>query len=214
MKFMYLAFLLLFVFSSQFLLGGADASPRQVIDTEGKKVRAGVDYYIRPVPTTPCDGRGPCVVGSGYVLIARSSNHTCPLSVAVVEGFRGLAVTFTPVTPKKGVIRVSTDLNIKTSLTNTSCSESTVWKLDAFDDSTGQWFVTTGGVLGNPGKDTIDNWFKIEEYDDDYKLVFCPTVCNFCKPLCRNVGVFRDSNGNQRVALTDEPYKVRFQPSA
>ncbi|PNX94242.1 miraculin [Trifolium pratense] len=213
MKSIILSFALLFALSTQPLFGEADASPEQVVDTEGNKVRAGVDYYIRPVPTTPCDGRGPCVVGSGFVLIARSPNETCPLNVVVVEGFRGQGVTFTPVNPKKGVIRVSTDLNIKTSL-NTICNDSNVWTLDDFDSSTGQYFVTTGGVAGNPGKDTISNWFKIEKYEDDYKLVFCPTVCNFCKVICRNVGVFRDSNGNQRVALTEVPYKVRFQPSA
>ncbi|XP_061375342.1 miraculin-like [Gastrolobium bilobum] len=208
----FLPFLFAFALCTQFMLGAADASPEQVIDTQGKEVRTGMDYYIRPVPTTPCDGRGPCVVGSGFVLIARSSNETCPLSVAVVEGFRGQAVTFTPVNSRKGVVRVSTDLNIKVSL-ETICTESTVWKLDDFDASTGQWFVTTGGVVGNPGKNTISNWFKIEKYEDDYKLVFCPRVCETCKPLCKNVGVFVDSNGNQRVALTDEPYKVRFQPS-
>lgn len=213
MKSIYLSFALLFVLCTQPLLGEADASPEQVVDTEGNKVRASVDYYIRPVPTTPCDGQGPCVVGSGFVLIARSPNETCPLNVAVVEGFRGQAVTFTPVDPKKGVIRVSTDLNIKVSL-ETICEESTIWKLDAFDASIGKWFVTTGGVMGNPSKDTISNWFKIEKYEDDYKLVYCPTVCDFCKPVCGNVGVFVDSNGNKRVALTDEPFKVRFQPSA
>ncbi|KAK7380146.1 hypothetical protein VNO78_32595 [Psophocarpus tetragonolobus] len=213
MKLRHLCCLLFFGFCCEALVAASGASPKQVVDTEGKKVWAGVDYYMRPVPTKACDGRGPCVVGSGFVLVARSSNQTCPLNVVVVEGFRGQAVTFTPVNPKKGVIRVSTDINIKTSL-ETSCTESTVWKLDAFDEATRQWFVSTGGVLGNPGKDTISNWFKIEEYDDDYKLVFCPTVCNFCKPLCKNVGVFVDSNGNHRVALTDAPYKVRFQPSA
>ncbi|KAL1356287.1 hypothetical protein HN51_008295 [Arachis hypogaea] len=213
MKSIILLLIILFVFCTQFLLGEAGPSPEQVVDTEGKKVRTGIEYYIRPVPTTPCDGRGPCVVGSGFVLVARSANETCPLNVVVVEGFRGQAVIFTPVNPKKGVIRVSTDLNIKTNLT-TICTESTVWKLDDFDSSSGQWFVTTGGVIGNPGKDTISNWFKIEKYDDDYKLVFCPTVCDFCKPLCKNVGVFVDSNGNRRVALTDQPYKIRFQPSA
>ncbi|TKY44943.1 Miraculin protein [Spatholobus suberectus] len=88
MKFIYFLFVLLFTFCTQSLLGGADASSKQVVDTEGKIVRAGADYYIRPVPTTPCDGRGPCVVGSGFVLIARSSNQTCPLNVVVVEGFR------------------------------------------------------------------------------------------------------------------------------
>lgn len=213
MKSIYLSFAILFALCTQPFLGKGDASPEQVVDTQGKNVRAGMGYYIRPVPTTPCDGRGPCVVGSGFVLIARSPNKTCPLNVVVVEGFRGQAVTFTPVNPKKGVIRVSTDVNINVTL-ETACEESTVWKLDDFDASAGHWFVTTGGVVGNPGKDTISNWFKIEKYEEDYKLVFCPTVCDTCKPLCRNVGVFMDSNGNRRVALTDESYKVRFQPSS
>ena len=213
MKSSLLLFALLFALCTQPLLGEADSSPEQVVDTAGKKVRAGVDYYIRPVPTSPtiiCR-RLPCVIGSGFALKARSANETCPLDV-VVEGGSGQAVTFTPVNPKKGVIRVSTDLNIKTDV-KTNCTESTVWRVE-YDDSTGQRLVTTGGVIGNPGKDTLSNWFKIEKYENDYKLVFCPTVCNTCKPFCGDVGVFLDSNGNQRVALTDKPYKVRFQPSA
>lgn len=188
MKSIFLSFVLLFALSTQPFFGEADASPEQVVDTKGNKVWVGADYYIRPVPTTPCDGRGPCVVDNGFVLVARSPNETCPVNVIVVEGFQGQGVTFTPVNPKKGVIRVSTDLNIKTSI-DIICKESTVWRLDDFDSSTGQWFVTTGGVVGNPGKDTISNWFKIEKYEDDYKLVFCPTVCNFCKPLVQECWV-------------------------
>lgn len=98
------AFIFGFAVSTQALLAAGDASPEQVRDTAGKTVRGGVNYYIRPVPETPCDGRGPCVNGEGLVLIARSPNVTCPLNVVVVEGFRGLALTFTPVNPKKGVL--------------------------------------------------------------------------------------------------------------
>ncbi|XP_054800837.1 miraculin-like [Prosopis cineraria] len=207
-----LAFAFLMAVSTQtLLLASAGPSPEQVVDTDGKKVRAGVNYYIRPVPETPCDGQGPCVNGEGLVLIARSVNVTCPLNVAVVVGFRGLPLTFTPVNPKKGVVRVSTDQNIKFNLT-TACKEGTVWKLDDLDTATGRRFITTGGVVGNPGPETIGNWFKIEKYEDDYyKLMYCPSVCKFCKVLCKDVGVFVDQNGNRRLALSDKPMKVRFQ---
>ncbi|KAK4270725.1 hypothetical protein QN277_019499 [Acacia crassicarpa] len=103
MKSSFLLFaLFIAVSTAQNLLAAAGPSPEQVVDTTGKKVRAGVDYYIRPVPETPCDGRGPCVNEEGLVLIARSLNVTCPLNVAVVVGFRGLPLQFTPVDLKKG----------------------------------------------------------------------------------------------------------------
>lgn len=110
----------------------------------------------------------------------------------------------------KGVIRVSTDQNIKFSL-ETACSEGTVWKLDDYDTATRHYFVTTGGVVGNPGPDTITNWFKIEKYDTDYKLTYCPSVCDSCRVMCQNIGVFVDTNGNRRLALVDKPLKVQFQ---
>ncbi|TXG47968.1 hypothetical protein EZV62_027262 [Acer yangbiense] len=90
--------------------------------------------------------------------------------------------------------------------------ESTVWKLDSHDDSLGQWFVTTGGVEGNPGRETISNWFKIEKFDDDYKLVFCPSVCDTCRVLCRDIGIYIDqATGIRRLALSDTPFKVMFK---
>ncbi|GLT62567.1 hypothetical protein SLA2020_351920 [Shorea laevis] len=92
----------------------------------------------------------------------------------------------------------------------TVCVQSTVWKLDKFDESRSQWFVTSGGVEGNPGRQTTSNWFKIEKYDSDYKLVFCPTVCNFCKVLCRDVGVYIEE-GRRLLALSDVPFIVMFK---
>lgn len=77
----------------------------------------------------------------------------------------------------------------------------------------GQRFVSTGGVEGNPGPATLGNWFKIDKFgDNDYKLVFCPTVCNFCKVVCKDVGVIADDAGLRRLALTDDqPFKVVFK---
>uniref|UniRef100_A0A2N9F5V6 Uncharacterized protein n=1 Tax=Fagus sylvatica TaxID=28930 RepID=A0A2N9F5V6_FAGSY len=135
----------------------------QCLDLAGEKLRTGVDYYILPV----IRGRG------GGLTLASTRNKTCPLDVVQEqhEISNGLPLTFSSVNPKKGVVRVSTDLNIKFSAA-TICVQSTVWKLDKFDESTRQWFVTTGGVEGNPGRETTSNWYKIEKYDDDLQACF------------------------------------------
>ncbi|KAK9204919.1 hypothetical protein WN943_015184 [Citrus x changshan-huyou] len=73
-----------------------------------------------------------------------------------------------------------------------------------------QWLLTTGGVEGNPGPRTMRNWFKIEKFFGDYKLVYCPSVCNFCRGLCRDVGIFING-GVRRLALSDVPFKVVFK---
>ncbi|KAI3813009.1 hypothetical protein L1987_17722 [Smallanthus sonchifolius] len=39
-----------------------------------------------------------------------------------------------------------------------------------------QYAVMVGGVEGNPGPETLDNWFKIEKTEDGYKFVFCPSA--------------------------------------
>ncbi|XP_020213900.1 miraculin [Cajanus cajan] len=211
MKNIYLAFVLLIALSSQPLLGAADASPEQVVDTSGKKLRAGVGYYIVPaVPFTRCGRYGRCISGGGLSLA--SIGESCPLDVVLVPGSHGLPLTFSPVDPKKGVVRVSTDLNIMFSTDRTSCPEySTVWKLDHFDVSKRQWFVTTGGSLGKPGWQTIRNWFKIEKFDGAYKIVYCPSVFPSSNHMCKDVGVFVDQNGYRRLALSDVPFKVKFQ---
>jgi len=211
MKNMLLAFVLLFALSSQALLGAADASPEQVIDTSGKKLRAGLSYYIVPaVPFTRCPRYGRCMKSGGLSLA--SIGESCPLDVVAVPGSRGLPLSFSPIDPKKGVVRVSTDLNIMFSTDHTSCGEySAVWKLDHFDVAKGQWFVTTGGSVGNPGWGTIRNWFKIEKFDAAYKIVYCPTLFPSSKHLCKDVGVFVDENGYRRLALSDVPFKVKFQ---
>ena len=195
-------FFLLLTFTTNLAPGAAESAPDAVRDTDGNILRTGVDYYILPVVR----GRG------GGLTLASIGNKTCPLDVVQErhEIENGLPLTFTPVNPKKGVVRVSTDLNIKFSA-STVCVQSTVWRLD-YDKSTGQRFVSSGGVEGNPGPATLSNWFKIEKFRDDYKLVFCPTVCNFCKVVCKDVGIFIDDDGLRRLALTDDqPFKVMFK---
>ena len=182
-------------------LGAADSAPDLVLDLDCKKVRTGADYYILPV----IRGRG------GGLALASTRSKTCPLHVVQErhEVSKGLPLTFSPVNQKKGGVRVSTDLNVNFSAA-TICVQSTVWNLDKFDDSIRHWFVTTGGVKGNPGRETTSNWFKIEKYEDRYKLVFCPTVCNFCKVLCKDVGIYIE-DGRRHLALSDVPFMVMFK---
>ncbi|MED6143223.1 hypothetical protein PIB30_004311 [Stylosanthes scabra] len=207
-------FALLFALCTHPFFGEAQGPIMQdVLDTNNNTVQAGKDYYIRPVPTsvsTICR-RPPCPLGSGFALNSTTPNKTCPLNVVVARG-TGQAVTFTPVssTNNNQDITTNSDLNIKFDV-KSNCPESTVWRLVS-DASSGQRIVTTGGVIGNPGKDTVNNWFMIQKDDDDYNIYFCPRVCETCKPVCGNIGVFIDSNGNSLVAITDQPYKVRFDP--
>ncbi|KAI8540793.1 hypothetical protein RHMOL_Rhmol08G0012500 [Rhododendron molle] len=171
--------LIIFVFSTfttnptKFLVA-VDSAPNPVLDVEGNELRKGIDYYVLPVI------RG----NSGGLTLSSTSNATtaCPLDVVQEqrEVDYGLPLTFSPVNPKKGLIRVSTDTNIKFSVAIV-CVRSTVWRLDGYDESVGKSFVTAGGIEGDPGRETISNWFRIDEYEGDYKLVFCPMVCNICK---------------------------------
>lgn len=194
---------LLLFFTTKPVPGLAGSSAATVLDISGKRLQKGVDYYILPV----IRGRG------GGLKLANARNKTCPLDVVQdqFEVSNGLPLTFSPMNPRECFVHESTDLNIKFSAAPaTTCIQSKVWKLDSYDDSLGQWFVTSGGVEGNPGPQTVSNWFKIEKFNDDYKLVFCPTVCNFCKVICRDVGIFI-KDGIRRLALSDQPFIVMFK---
>ncbi|PIN08469.1 hypothetical protein CDL12_18960 [Handroanthus impetiginosus] len=87
----------------------------------------------------------------GGLTLASTGNETCPLSVVQeqLEVKNGLPLTFRPLNSKNGVVRVSTDQNIKFSV-GSICVQSIVWKLDSHYELTGQYFITTGGLEGNP----------------------------------------------------------------
>lgn len=94
-----LCFLLL-SFSAKLWSVAADAAPSPVLDITGKKLQTGTNYYILPV----MHGRG------GGLTLARTSKTTSsPLDVVQEqhEFSHGLPLTFLPVNPKKGVVRVS-----------------------------------------------------------------------------------------------------------
>ncbi|XP_047319380.1 kunitz trypsin inhibitor 5-like [Impatiens glandulifera] len=210
MKSAEISFSLLLIFSLLFSF----ATPTPVKDIDGKQLQSGVKYNILPVIRG--QGGGLRLAFTGRI---NTTVSNCPLDVvqSKSEIDNGLPVTFSPTngSNSKSVIRESTDLNFKF-VASTTCVQSTVWKLAGFDDLTRRYFVTTGGVEGNPGRLTVSNWFKIEKIGVDvisYKLVLCPMVCNFCKVICKDVGSYHDGKGYlRRLVLTDDaPLYVMFK---
>ncbi|RDX71191.1 Kunitz trypsin inhibitor 2, partial [Mucuna pruriens] len=182
-----------FAFTIDLFIGTSAAAPEPVLDISGQKLTTGVKYYILPV----LRGKG------GGLKVASSGNNTCPLFVVQekLEVLNGTPVTFTPYNAKDGVILTSTDLNIKSYVTSSTCDKPPVWKL--LKVLTGVWFLSTGGVEGNPGIDTIVNWFKIEKAGKNYVLSFCPSVCK-CQTLCRELGLYVGDDGNKHLSLSDK----------
>ncbi|KAI3868334.1 hypothetical protein MKX03_000245 [Papaver bracteatum] len=186
------------------------AAPEAVRDIGGEPLQKGLNYSIIPINA-----------GGGLVLGLKLNGTECPRQVAQSrrEVSNGLPLTFASVDPKAKVILTETDLNIKYAGAASICPQySKVWRLAAFDESVSRWFIETNGVAGNPGRQTIDNWFKIVKDNGvnkyNYKLVFCPTVCNVCKVLCKDVGVYRDADGGRRFALVndgEEPISIFFR---
>ncbi|OVA10732.1 Proteinase inhibitor I3 [Macleaya cordata] len=203
-----LSLLFFFTFRTKFSpVLAADTKP--VRDRTGKILQTGVEYYV--LASSPSAGGG--------VTLGRNKNGTeiCPYDVFQEPSVQssGIPVTFTPVDPKKRVIGVSTDLNIEFSVDATICVQSLVWKLGDFDESRRQYFITTNGVKGNPGLETLSNWFKIEKEttelsDYSYKLVFCPSVCDLCKPICKDIGIYYYKDGTRRLALLSDEVQRPF----
>ncbi|XP_057787093.1 kunitz trypsin inhibitor 5-like [Salvia miltiorrhiza] len=174
---------------------------QDVVDIDGNPVQAGVDYYILPV----IRGRG------GGLTLASTGNKTCPLDVVQEPGEldNGLPLTFRPPNSSQRVVRVSADQNFIFSAASV-CVQSTVWTLQ-LDESISNYIITTGGVEGNYGRETLSNWFRIDEYDSDYKIVYCPAACDTCRVICGDVDVLVQDGVRRLVLNGDAPLKVMFK---
>ncbi|CAI9113356.1 OLC1v1013941C1 [Oldenlandia corymbosa var. corymbosa] len=216
----YLPFLLLCITYSNTLLCSSTAAdplssqPEAVVDTLGRPVKFGdYFYYIKPADKT---GKYP---GGGLGLRGiqgNMSDSSCPLCVVqeTIELRDGLAMQFYPVNkPDDGIIRVDTDLNIQFAFPDT-CNQPTVWRLQK---TKGKWFVNLGGEIGNPGPETVSNWFKFlktgksKEGYNKYLILYCPmSVCRSCNVVCKNVGIVMQ-NGKRRLGLAKKPYEIVFE---
>ncbi|XP_047264658.1 uncharacterized protein LOC107866029 [Capsicum annuum] len=154
--------------------------------------------------TVLMDGNG------GGLHVASIRNRTNPLVVSqnADESALGSSLRFSPVDPKENTVRLSTDMNVK--FTSMVISDSsTVWRI--YTELIPQrYLVTVGGVVGNPGRETLGNWFKIDKYEDAYKLVYCPGVCNICRPFCGDIGVLVENGKRVLFVGRDKPLKVTF----
>nr|GMC73807.1 miraculin-like [Ipomoea batatas] len=184
-------------------IAGASSLPSPVRDNKGEVVKVGSNYFVLPVTR----GRG----GGLYPANIKSNATICPLDVIqeADEVQKGIPVVLEPYNNATtgAVVRLSTDLNVRF-FTPTICARKTVWKVDAYDESVNKYFVKTGGVEGNPGPQTLSSWFKIQKYKSVYKFVFCPTVCNYCKVICKDVGIFEQ---NGECDCTSSSFKIHFQ---
>ncbi|KAJ0957986.1 putative proteinase inhibitor I3, Kunitz legume, kunitz inhibitor STI-like superfamily [Helianthus annuus] len=144
----------------------AAPAPAPVLDVHGKYLRTGAIYYIMPVFSDYEHG-GLFPVNYTSAVAQRRDYH------------QGLPLIFSPVNPKKGVIRLSTDVNVKFSDTTGWDIESNVWKVK-YDKALKQYAVMVGGVEGNPGPETLDNWFKIEKLITGISSFFAE-CCSYCK---------------------------------
>ncbi|KAK1309918.1 hypothetical protein QJS10_CPA08g01846 [Acorus calamus] len=169
-------------------LSFSSAANDPVLDQSGHKLRRGVEYYILPAITD---------VGGGVTTYLR--NGTCPFEVALdVSGVSdGRALTISPADSKKDTVRLLTDAYFQFTGA-TICITSDKWTL-VDETSTGGRRIITAGGEGSPFK--ID---KMGSFDDVYKLVFCPTVCDTCRPICQDVGVVFEE-GKRWLVLSDQP---------
>nr|XP_043634985.1 miraculin-like [Erigeron canadensis] len=185
-----------------FIISISSLGQSLVLDTDQMSLLTGPSYYIVPAVS----GRG-----GGVKLAPTTSNQTCPLDVAQEnnEQLNGSPVNFLLAIPNRGGgIRESMDLNIRFSGA-TTCGKPAVWRIENVN---GQRVVTSRGVLGNPGRETISSWFKIVKYEDAYKIVFCPAVCKTCRPACGDVGSTIAKNGRRSLVLSSkDPLKVKFK---
>ncbi|KAK4370772.1 hypothetical protein RND71_010247 [Anisodus tanguticus] len=190
---------LLLVLSMIAISTNSERAPEPVLDINGEILRIHTMYYIVPINRT-----------NGGLAVKTIGNETCQLGI-IEEKYdeNGDFLEFIPVDKKKGVIRVSTDLNVAI-LSNYECRQSTVWQLETYDSKTWKYFINVGGIDGNPGPQTIRNWFKIEKYGRGYKFVYCPSVCSYCKVICKDVGVYI-INGQRRLALSNVPLVFNFK---
>ncbi|KAE8683358.1 21 kDa seed protein [Hibiscus syriacus] len=189
------------------MFGLANAANNAVLDINGDYVVTGVPYYVMSGIWDEGDGD---VDGGGGLAIGRESGRKCPEIVVQRQSDAdfGNPVIFSNADHNDDVVRVSSDVNLKfTGKRDRLCQTSTVWKVQNIDDSTEKRFVELGGEEGNPGCDTKQSWFKIEETGTErmrmYKFKYCPSVCGSSATDCNEIERAEDEDGQMRLALSE-----------
>ncbi|KAL2903312.1 Miraculin [Bienertia sinuspersici] len=185
------------IFNILFFLSPPTAANPPVIDIDGNPLEVGSQYYVLT------SGRG--AAGRGGLFAVSKPPQLCPRYVAQFsfEIDQGRPINFYPADPSQKQITEGDDINIAFSGPN-YCQNLGVWQL-TFDEKTMIPYVSTNGVIGNPGPETFSNWFKIEKtIGGSYKIVYC-----FLRPAPRIMGGKRE-NCQQLDATQPGPYGVPF----
>ncbi|XP_015069280.1 kunitz trypsin inhibitor 2-like [Solanum pennellii] len=197
-------FLVAIILSTSFIfLVKAQNISELVFDISGNPLVKGSQYFIVPV-----SGRS----NEGGLDVSSIRNTVDTLVVTQnAQSSAGNSLRFTPVDSNENIIRLSIDLNVKFMNIIFSDNMSTVWTINTRLIPQRN-LVSVGGVEGNPGRDTLGNWFKIDKYEEAYKFVYCPGVCETCRPFCGDIGILVEPN-NKRVLFvgSDKPLKVTFE---
>ena len=174
----------------------AQSDNASVLDTNGRPLERGQEYYIRPAITDN---------GGRFTLIDR--NNSCPLYVGLenTDLAEGLPVIFTPFEEEDDVVRVNRDFKVAFSAA-TTCVQSTQWRLGQNDTQVGRRLIITGQ------DDRYANYFRIVEgqVGGSYNIEWCPTeVCPTCRFICGTAGTLRE-NGKILLALDGGVLPVEF----
>lgn len=175
------------------------ATAQFVLDTDDDPLQNGGTYYMLPVM------RGK----SGGIEGNSTGKEICPLTVVQSpnELDKGIGLVFT--SPLHALfIAEGYPLSIKfgSFAVITLCAGMpTEW---AIVEREGLQAVKLAA------RDTVDGWFNIErvsrEYNDYYKLVFCPQEAEDNK--CEDIGIQIDDDGIRRLVLSkNKPLVVQFQ---
>ncbi|KAK9937745.1 hypothetical protein M0R45_014517 [Rubus argutus] len=174
-----------------------------VLDTSGKALQSGVDYYIKPAVTDS---------GGRFTLIDR--NDSCPFYVGQenTSGPEGFPVTFAPFAEGETVVRESRDQKITFSAL-TICVQSTAWKVGETDSETQRRLIVTGDDQNEGISGPARNYFRINkqaDHDGIYNLQWCPTeLCETCKFNCGVVGALVEND--KRLMALDGSIPVVFE---
>ncbi|KAF7813344.1 MATH domain and coiled-coil domain-containing protein [Senna tora] len=189
-----------------FLLSAfAAATDEVILDSDGDILRNGGTYRLSPIPR----------IGNGGIFataIRHGDSDAC--SLAVTKGLpytSGFPVTISALV-KPVFIKTSYQLLLSFAYVPPNiCSSKSAWVVKSANDFEGE---DLAAVFVADSDDTLGSLFYIKPYESTsekftYKLVVCG---GGDLGVCRDVGVRKDNNGNERLVVTNsgEPMVLQF----
>ncbi|KAH9715359.1 Kunitz trypsin inhibitor 5 [Citrus sinensis] len=174
------------------------SSEKPVTDINGNAVNTSMDYYVIPANANGDVGRS-----GGYggisLITGRHRNGLMDVILHPNISNHGIKIRFSQAGySSDNIVMQWSDLNFIFSALPGKPS----WSVDNYDKSLTQWFITDGGVEGNPGGHTLLDWFKFEsDGGNTYRIIHCPSVCSTCGTLCNHIGLSPDAVCLQHLAV-------------